>query len=272
MRTFIFLFVCVVSYACKNDKLSPASDPINTTEIQKTKFTQNKPKVMKDFHNIAYITGKFEPKERADFTIIEKKYADRTGMYMRQDAYEAFKKMHTAAKKDGITLTIRSAARNFDYQKGIWENKWTGNRLLSDGTNVAKDIADDVEKSLRILEYSSMPGSSRHHWGTDIDLNSFDNKWFASGEGLKLYEWMQKYGMEYGFCQVYCEKGSHREHGYNEEKWHYSFMPQSRDLLNFAKEHLQIKDISGFKGDHTAQEVDIINKYILGIDNRCQDH
>ena len=40
------------------------------------------------------------------------------------------------------------------------ENKWTGKRLLSDGTNVANDIADDVEKALKILEYSSMPGSS----------------------------------------------------------------------------------------------------------------
>ena len=253
--------------ACKSEKRADKKIQVHTSEDKIS--NQENTQVKKDFHTIDYVTGKFEPKERKDFTLIPTQYADRTGMYMRQDAFEAFKKMHSAAAKEGITLTIRSAARNFTYQRGIWENKWTGKRLLSNGTNVAEDIPNDVDKALKILEYSSMPGSSRHHWGTDIDLNSFDNKWFESGEGLKLYKWMQEHGKEYGFCQVYCEKGNFREHGYNEEKWHYSFMPESHDLLQFAKENLELKDISGFKGDHTTKEVDIINKYILGIDSRC---
>ncbi|NJK84501.1 MAG: M15 family metallopeptidase [Saprospiraceae bacterium] len=41
------------------------------------------------------------------------------------------------------------------------------------------------ERALKILKYSSMPGTSRHHWGTDIDLNSFSNSYFEQGEGKK---------------------------------------------------------------------------------------
>jgi len=270
MRILIIALFFIGLISCKNEKTIKQTESV-VNEAHSTEPSKNIA-VNKDYHSIDYITGKFEPKERRDFILIPKQYADRTGMYMRKDAFDSFVEMHTAAAKEGITLTIRSAARNFNYQRGIWENKWTGKRLLSDGTNVARDIKDDVEKSLRILEYSSMPGSSRHHWGTDIDLNSFENKWFETGEGLKLYEWMKEHAADYGYCQVYCEKGVHRTDGYNEEKWHYSFMPESIELLNFAKANLSYKDISGFKGDHTVEQVGIIKKYILGIDMRCHEH
>jgi len=72
----------------------------------------------------AYCMGRFDPKKHRDFVLIPAKYADREGMYMRRDAYDAFLKMTTKAQEAGIVLTIRSAARNFDYQKGIWERKW----------------------------------------------------------------------------------------------------------------------------------------------------
>jgi len=48
-----------------------------------------------------------------------------------------------------------------------------------------------------------MPGTSRHHWGTDVDLFSLDNKFFESGDGKIWYSWMVQNAAKYGFCQPY---------------------------------------------------------------------
>ena len=82
------------------------------------------------------------------------------------------------------------------------------------------EVPEPVERARMILTYSSMPGTSRHHWGTDMDLNKDNNGYFATGEGLKVYEWLQAHAHEYGFCQPYTPKGPNRPEGYNEEKWH----------------------------------------------------
>ena len=69
------------------------------------------------------VMGLFEPAEHEDYQKIDITYADESGMYMHQDAYQAFQNMHTAAKQDGIDLIIRSATRNFNRQKQILGGK-----------------------------------------------------------------------------------------------------------------------------------------------------
>jgi len=107
-----------------------------------------------------------------------------------KEAYEAWKKMHAAAAKDGVNLIIISATRNFDYQKGIWERKWNDAKYKG---------KTDTETALNILKYSSMPGTSRHHWGTDVDFNSVTPSYFTSGNGKKVYTWLLKNAATYGF-------------------------------------------------------------------------
>ena len=128
---------------------------------------------------------------------------------------------------------------------------------------------DPVERGLKILEYSSMPGSSRHHWGTDIDLNNLNDRHFLSGEGKKVYEWLRAHAHEYGYCQPYSPKGADRPDGYNEEKWHWSYMPVSKKLTLLAKEELKNEMIQGFKGSETAKSIGIVKKYVLGINQEC---
>ena len=220
--------------------------------------------------DINYCMGRFEPKQHADFVAIPVAHADRKGMYMRKDAYDAFVKMSSKALESGITLTIRSAARNFDYQRGIWERKWTGTTKLSDGTNVATDIKKPLDKALKILEYSSMPGTSRHHWGTDIDLNAFNNEYFESGEGKKIYDWLTANASSFGYCQPYTPKGDQRPHGYNEEKWHWSYQPVSQNITDYAERNLRNEMIEGFMGAETAPQIDVVGKYVLGIHQGCR--
>jgi len=219
-----------------------------------------------DSITIEYIMGRFDPARHPDFVPIDSQYADRAGMYLRREAYEAFLRMRAHAERDGIKLQIRSATRNFYAQKKIWEDKWTGARLIESGEDLSKTTPDPKARALKILRYSSMPGSSRHHWGTDIDLNNFENDWFAEGEGLDLYNWMKAHAHEYGFCQPYT---SGRPYGYFEERWHWSYMPLSSAFTAFAREHLQDEMIDGFLGSESAPSIGIVRKYVLGINEAC---
>lgn len=215
--------------------------------------------------SVRYVTGKFDPAVDTSFILIPLEKADRTGMYLRKDTYRAFLAMDSAARKDGIILQIRSATRNFDYQKSIWEKKWTGKTSIENGEKLNESTPDPVERALKILRFSSMPGTSRHHWGTDIDMNNFTNRFFEHGEGLKIYNWLQDHAAYYGFRQPYTEKDSIRPYGYNEEKWHWSFYPVSDVLTEYAATHLKDSMISGFLGAETAEQIEVVKTYVLGI-------
>jgi zinc D-Ala-D-Ala carboxypeptidase len=53
------------------------------------------------------------------------------------------------------------------------------------------------------MQYSSMPGTSRHHWGTDVDLYALDDIYFTYGDGKIVYDWLLANAANYGFCQPY---------------------------------------------------------------------
>ena len=114
-----------------------------------------------------------------------------------------------------------------------------------------------------------MPGTSRHHWGTDIDINNLKNDYFEKGNGLKEYEWLQKNAARFGFCQPYSPKGEARPYGYNEEKWHWSYLPFAKKLTDQYGLRLKDNSISGFEGAQTATEIGVIEKYVLGINTEC---
>ncbi len=223
-----------------------------------------------DTFSLAYITGKFDPSKEQYFIEIPMEYADQAGRYLRKDVFESFKRMSDEATLSGVKLVIRSATRNFEAQKRIWENKWEGIVLLEGSINAKEWIINPTERALKILEYSSMPGTSRHHWGTDIDLNSFDNEWFVSGEGLKLFSWMKENAARFGFCQPYTAKDNQRTTGYEEEKWHWTYMPVAEKITAQAERLLTNEHITGFKGSSTAVEIDVIKKYVFGIHPECR--
>lgn len=268
MRLILWLAVIsIISFASSCQQGNSASNqeavhiPVDTIpEVEEVKDT------LEHIMQLDYIMGRFDPKTHPDFILIDMAHADKEGMYLRRDTYAAFLRMSEHAKRDSIRLQIRSATRNFSAQKGIWEAKWTGARLIESGENLAETTPDHKERALKILRYSSMPGSSRHHWGTDIDLNNFENDWFTSGEGLRMYNWLVQHAPTYGFCQTYT---AGRPHGYWEERWHWSYTPVSARLTEYARTHLKNELIDGFLGSDTAPEIGIVEKYVLGINDAC---
>ena len=227
--------------------------------------------LMADTISLSLITGRFDPSQHQGFVRVDNKYASKSGMYLQKDAYHAFITMYKAAKKDGVTLKILSATRNFYDQKRIWENKWTGKTFLSNGENAAKRYPRPADRAKKILEFSSMPGTSRHHWGTDIDLNALNNDWFETKDGKKVYDWLQQYGPRFGFCQPYTAKSKSRPTGYEEEKWHWTYMPLAQPITEQVERIFTDGHIQGFEGCATAIDLHIVSAYMLGIDQSCKE-
>lgn len=115
-----------------------------------------------------------------------------------------------------------------------------------------------------ILQFSSMPSTSRHHWGTDVDLNYLENSFFEEGEGKKIYDWLVKNASRFGFYQVYTSQESGRT-GYREEKWHWSYLPLASRYLALYNKSVNYPEIKGFEGSGLAEQAEIIQKYVNGL-------
>lgn len=199
------------------------------------------------------LTGEFTPSSHPGFKKLKSPYTTRSDAWLRIETADAFIKMANAAKKDGVNLVVVSATRNKSYQRRIWERKWAARN----GT--------DEEKARDILKFSSMPGTSRHHWGTDLDINNLEPEWWTSGRGLKYWNWMNEHAWEYGFFQPYTGDEHTRLSGYKEERWHWSYHPQSSRLLRAYNTLVDYNDLNGFSGSKAAKDVMVIENYVNGI-------
>lgn len=249
----LFLITSVISCGNKSDN---KENKTTTNEQEDSSTTNNSSNYNKNF-----LLGKFEYRDYPNFVLVSERWSDKE-IYMQSEAYIAFEKMAKAADKDGIPLIILSGTRSFEEQKVIWERKWNKNK---------QETQDEIKIALKILQTSSMPSSSRHHWGTDVDINSVEESYFEKGLGLKVYTWMKKNGANYGFCQVYDNKNITKRNGYEQEKWHWSYTPLSNKILTEYKKQIKIQDINGFIGSEFAgnQPIEIIKNYVCGVSEEC---
>lgn len=210
--------------------------------------------VSKDF-----LTGRFNYTRDTTFIRVPSALSSKT-TYLKKEAFLAFQKMHQAALKQGIRLVIISGTRSFDDQKAIWERKWNTAQFAG--------IRNEAQRSIKILNWSSMPGTSRHHWGTDMDLNSMNLVFYKTTAGKKLYDWLCLNAPKYGFQQPFC---AGRSSGYREEKWHWSYVPLSKGYLRAYQEMISNAAIDGFKGANTAAEIDILTNWVSGVNPHCKN-
>jgi hypothetical protein len=205
---------------------------------------------------VAELLGQFDPASHPDFEQLPADWTDKEAIFLRRGVLSAFGSMRAAAQRDGIRLLVRSATRTFAYQRGIWEAKWARPQHLG---------WRDVEKARDIMRYSSMPGTSRHHWGTDIDLNKFEAEWFETGEGKRLHDWLGAHASEFGFWNVYDDKRTSGRGGYEWEPWHWSHLPTAGGLLAAYNERVTIADLAGFSGAEAAGSLDVLREFVNGV-------
>lgn len=268
-KLFIILIPIALLLSCMEEK--PVSKPKTdsgkkqeaagiTREVPKKTAEKEKPaKPAKSVLDKDYLMGKFNPSKHPDFVAVKAPYTDRSGMMLHRETFEAFKEMWKAAKKEGVVLNIKSSTRNFQQQKAIWDSKWK---------KYAKEKPGAKARALKILEYSAMPGASRHHWGTDVDLNDLNNTSMETGgKYRKVYDWLAAHAHEYGFCQPYT---AGRSAGYKEEKWHWSYTPLSQGYTERFRELITDEDFDGFSGASSASEIKVVKNYVLGINQKCR--
>ena len=138
-------------------------------------------------------------------------------------------------------IQVISSYRNYTYQNGIWERKYKANQ--------AKKIAakENIEK---IIEYSTIPGTSRHHWGTDLDIidgtrgipaDPLNEKHFNEGGSMHKFKlWLDENASKYGFYLVYTDNPTSK--GFKYEPWHFTYKAISEPMLQAYKK-LDIKKV-----------------------------
>lgn len=110
-------------------------------------------------------------------------------------------KMIEGAKKDGITLWMKSGYRSYNDQKYIYNNY------------VARDGQAEADT------YSARPGHSEHQTGLAYDLNSTSNDFAGTPEA----KWIEENCYKYGFILRY-PKGKEHITGYIYEPWHVRYV------------------------------------------------
>ena len=173
----------------------------------------------------------------------------------------AFNDMQVAAAYEGFNLQAASSWRSFERQLAIWNGKWRGERPLLDADNQPLDALqlDDMERLHAILRWSALPGTSRHHWGTDLDIYDPDSlpvgtrlalepwEYEAGGWFADLGEWLGDHMTDFGFFLPYA-KPLDAAQGVAYEPWHISFAPESGEQRldpNALALCLQQADIEG---------------------------
>lgn len=184
------------------------------------------------------------------------------GYKLRKEAHESFLKMQADAKKEGINIAAASSYRSYSHQKRIWERKYK--KFTSQGLSEQNSIK-------KIIEYSTIPGTSRHHWGTDIDIYDTNKEhsggilqpenYHNNGPFCKLKIWMDNNSKNYGFYLVYTDNGNRK--GFKYEPWHYSYKSLSSNYLKSYKKLDIIKILQKDKllGSNYFSK-DFINQYI----------
>lgn len=184
------------------------------------------------------------------------------GHRLQAEARDAFMAMQAAAAEAGFQLMPASSFRNFERQLAIWNGKFEGHRPLLDANSQPLNALalNEPERILAILHWSALPGTSRHHWGTDLDV--YDPTLLPAGKKLQLepweYEadgyfyplsqWLAANMDRFGFYRPFA----HYSDGVAMEPWHLSYRPLATDCASqltpsLVAEALRLQPVAGKK-------------------------
>ncbi|TDY21990.1 LAS superfamily LD-carboxypeptidase LdcB [Paraburkholderia sp. BL6665CI2N2] len=157
---------------------------------------------------------------------------------------KAFLAMRADARRAGIDLLPYSSFRDFHAQLRIWNGKFSGKKPLYDIDGRPRDFGSLSPSEIIdcILNWSALPGGSRHQWGTEIDVvdgatmpegyvvKLLPEEVTSDGVFARLHGWLDDNAYGYGFFRPYkVYKG-----GMYPEPWHLSYgalsMPAMRQV------------------------------------------
>lgn len=164
--------------------------------------------------------------------------AELLGVCVHRDVVQPLLQLRDEARRAGFDLQILSGFRSFEQQLSIWNRKARGELAVLDSHAVPLQIERLSERELvfAILRWSALPGASRHHWGTDLDvydlaarpegheIELIPEEVDAGGMFAPLHEWLDgriAADAAFGFFRPYEQD----RQGVARERWHLSYAP-----------------------------------------------
>jgi len=126
-------------------------------------------------------------------------------LWLREEAFQQLEKLWQAAADDGVTLTIISAYRSYDYQQALFQN-------------YANSYGEEAAN-----RFSARPGQSEHQLGTTVDFGGTAVDLKAAYADTDQGRWLAENAYKYGFAMSYPE-GKEEITGYIFEPWHYRYI------------------------------------------------
>ena len=160
---------------------------------------------------------------------------DQPPMMVHSQVVAPLSALQASAADAGFDLKLCSGFRSFERQVHIWNSKLSGLRpvLDADGAVIDLDTLSPWQQIQALLRWSALPGASRHHWGTDMDI--YDAKAMpdsyqiqliqaeVEGQGIfaAMHNWLDSELEHFGFYRPYAiDLG-----GIAPERWHISYRP-----------------------------------------------
>ncbi len=199
--------------------------------------------------------------------------------WLHRHAAGPFLALRRAAAAGGLELRVASSFRDFERQRGIWNAKFFGERPVLDRRGQVVDVMalDERRRVLALLVWSALPGASRHHWGTDVDVvegkaviaghrpRLIPSEYRRGGAFYPLTCWLDQNMRRFGFFRPYQQAGQ----GVQPEPWHLSFAPVARLALKALTPELLVSTIKGrgVEGEAAILELmpQIHQRYVCGI-------
>ena len=152
-------------------------------------------------------------------------------------------KLKREAQEAGFQLGLCSAYRSFEQQLKIWNEKVSGKRPLFDANGEKLDVNSLEPEQIvdHILLWSALPGTSRHHWGSDFDVVDADvvkggyrpqltlAECSIGGEFHDFQLWLDAYLKE-NKSEFYRPYTQRKEFGVSPEPWHLSYRPLAQSF------------------------------------------
>ena len=191
-----------------------------------------------------------------------------------------FMNLRRAALAAGFDLKPISGFRDFDRQLSIWNAKFSGRRPLVDcaGRELDGSRMSTPERIDAILQWSALPGASRHHWGTDLDLIDANaiapsyrvqlsvEEFSGAGPFAAVGKWLEHHAARYGFFRPFRGVRS----GVQAEPWHFSFAPVAETARRALKPEVLREALAGAdllgKQDVLARLDELHGRYVAAID------
>ncbi|GAB5415614.1 MAG: M15 family metallopeptidase [Congregibacter sp.] len=167
------------------------------------------------------------------------------GHRLLPEVADALEQLCAAAARCGFELRIASGYRSYARQLMIWDNKLTGKRPVLDADDQVIDLEtlSIAQRLEAVLRFSALPGTSRHHWGTDLDVFDaaavdsdycvqLNNEEVSEGGCFtRFHDWLDERiasGESFGFYRPYDRDRA----GVAPERWHLSYAPLARECQN----------------------------------------